>query len=242
MFIIQLEYELLTTKIFPELHRICVERGTYFRPVDLQWEPSDKLAQRGNLLTSAFRYIERCAPFFMALVGDRYGEHRDPDNDAPLRHNDVSDDWLERNLLSAAACGHDWVLEEHAQYESVTHLQVLHGAFRDCARHHACYEEAESQCFFYYRQPEFTDGLYAHLEASERTRRLQEDYRAESEYADYKCRNMKADIIKRGHGVKYYQSLEELGGFVLNDWRYVIDQFCPPIYQALNITSTKGKT
>ena len=194
--------------------------------------------QKGQLLTSAFRFIERCAPFFIGLIGERYGCHRDP-TEVCLEIDDIGDDWIDKNLLVAAKSGHDWLLDEHTQCKSFTELQFLYAAFKDCPRRHQLYDDVDLQCFFYYRQPEFKDTYLTHLSADERAPRLRQ-LEAEDEYCDEQCRRLKGDIIKRGHSVRYYHTLQELGEFVMRDWRMVIDEFCPPIYEALNISNKKG--
>ena len=255
----QEEHQLLSDKVFPELQRVCAERGTFFNPVDIQWSKGDTLVQKGHLLTAAFRYIERCAPFFIGLLGERYGYYCRSDPTMMMQSNSGDDggiglesddtaaaaagvggaDWLARNLLTAAACGHDWLLDENTRCKSVTELQVLYAAFKSCPRRHLLYDDAESQCHFYYRQPEYKDAYMTHLPPAARAQKLRQ-LEPEDDYCNEQCRRLKGDVIKRGHSVRYYTTLTELADYVLRDWRAVIDEFCPPIYQALNISNKKG--
>jgi len=43
------------------------------------------------------------------LLGDRYGVHRAADTEGK---DPATEEWLDRNFETAAACGYDWVLEE----------------------------------------------------------------------------------------------------------------------------------
>ena len=190
------------------------------------------------MLTSALNFIERCAPFFLGLIGERYGDHRNPD-DSLLSMKDEGSDWIDRNILLAAKSGYDWLLGKNVQYKSLTELQILYAGFKNSERRHLCHEDAENQCFFYYRQPEHKDFLYNDYPPEERAELLKV-FEPEDEFCNFNCRRLKGDVIKKGHTVRYFQKAEDLCNWVLADWKAVIDEFCPPIYEALNITNEKG--
>lgn len=145
----QEEREWLAERVFPELAELCCSRGTYFSPVDVRWSPDDPLTQEGHLLHSLLDLIARSAPYFLCLLGERYGPYRDSQPagaDRPAEQaSDVSSevkDWLEVNLTLAAECGHPWVLQGGLETCSIPELEIMAAAFRGNSHH----------CTFYFRQ------------------------------------------------------------------------------------------
>src|SRR6516164_7401675 len=67
------EREELIKRVFPKLRRFCEERGLGWTDVDLRWGVTEAQVERGELLPVCFAEIERCRPFFIALLGERYG-------------------------------------------------------------------------------------------------------------------------------------------------------------------------
>jgi hypothetical protein len=67
------EREWIAERVFPTLAELCIERGTYFSPVDVRWKPDDDLAQNGCLLSSLLNLVSESSPYFMCLLGERYG-------------------------------------------------------------------------------------------------------------------------------------------------------------------------
>lgn len=103
------ERDFLQERIFPQLNKLCRERGTSFIPVDLRWNKSQSQQNSEHVLRMCLDGIGRCAPFFICLLGDRYGVHRAAENET---RDSATEEWLDRNFETAAACGYDWVLEE----------------------------------------------------------------------------------------------------------------------------------
>ena len=73
-----LERQILDAKIFPELQRYCFDRGFEFQPVDLRWGISDDIATSQRTLRVCLNEVNECVkttlrPYFLILVGDRYG-------------------------------------------------------------------------------------------------------------------------------------------------------------------------
>ncbi len=67
------ERDHLTKKVFPEIRRKCRERGIEFTEVDLRWGVTDEAARAGLVLRTCLEEIDRCRPFFLGIVGGRYG-------------------------------------------------------------------------------------------------------------------------------------------------------------------------
>jgi nephrocystin-3 len=106
----QEERERLVKFVFPELRRRCRERQVEFVEVDLRWGVTEEQAEQGEVLPICLAEIENCRPYFIGLLGERYGyvpKHIDPE------------------LIDIQP----W-LAEHREH-SITALEILHGALND---------------------------------------------------------------------------------------------------------------
>jgi hypothetical protein len=69
----QAERDELAKVIFPELKRFCREREVEFVEVDLRLGVTEEQSQRGETLRLCLEEINRCRPYFIGLLGERYG-------------------------------------------------------------------------------------------------------------------------------------------------------------------------
>ena len=67
------ERDYLNRVIFPKLELYCKNHGVSFFGCDLRWGISDAEAQNKETMGICLRQIENCIPFFIGLVGNRYG-------------------------------------------------------------------------------------------------------------------------------------------------------------------------
>ena len=67
------ERDYLSRLVFPELRSRCQKRGAEFIGLDLSWGVTEEEAQREGALKICLDEIERCRPFFVCLLGSRYG-------------------------------------------------------------------------------------------------------------------------------------------------------------------------
>jgi WD40 repeat protein len=67
------ERDYLNRFVFPELRARCLRQGWDFLGVDLRWGITEEEAEREGALALCLAEIERCRPFFVAFLGDRYG-------------------------------------------------------------------------------------------------------------------------------------------------------------------------
>lgn len=67
------ERDVLNRVVFPELRKRCQQRGAEFIGVDLRWGVTEEEAQGAGALAVCLDEIERCRPFFVCLLGDRFG-------------------------------------------------------------------------------------------------------------------------------------------------------------------------
>src|SRR5688500_12038708 len=67
------EREELVKFTFPRLRRLCEDRGGAWAEVDLRWGVTDEQKVEGAVLPICLAEIDRSRPFFIGLLGQRYG-------------------------------------------------------------------------------------------------------------------------------------------------------------------------
>lgn len=124
------ERDELVKRVFPALRHRCEERGATWSEVDLRWGVTDEQAAEGDVLPICLREIELSRPFFIGLLGERYG-------------------WIPPELPEDLVRQHTWLAP--LQGRSVTELEMLYGVLEDAAR--------EGDAFFYLRDPAWLDQV-----------------------------------------------------------------------------------
>ena len=104
------EREELVKRVFPELRKRCEARGVTWSEVDLRWGITDEQQAEGPVLPLCLAEIHRCRPFFIGLLGERYG-------------------WVPDHISPDLIAQEPW-LAEHRE-RSVTELEILHGVLND---------------------------------------------------------------------------------------------------------------
>jgi nephrocystin-3 len=126
------ERDILIKKIFPQLRKLCEERAVTWTEVDLRWGITDEQKAEGKVLPLCLEEIRRCRPYFIGLLGERYGWVPEP--------NSIPADLLESQL---------W-LKQHLQ-QSVTELEIRHGVFNE--------EPMHGHAYFYFRDPKYAESV-----------------------------------------------------------------------------------
>jgi nephrocystin-3 len=119
------EREELVKFTFPELRKRCRERQVEFVEIDLRWGIPDEKKAEGKVLPICLAEIERCRPYFIGLLGERYG-------------------WVPEMIDEELAGIQPW-LKEHKE-KSITELEIVHGVLQN--------PEIERLAFFYFRDSE----------------------------------------------------------------------------------------
>jgi hypothetical protein len=70
------ERDRLVKFVFPQLRRLCEERGVGWGEVDLRWGITDEQAAEGAVLSICLEEINRCRPYLVCMLGERYGQTR----------------------------------------------------------------------------------------------------------------------------------------------------------------------
>ena len=122
----QAERDYLVKFVFPELRKMCESRGVIWGEVDLRWGVTDEQKAEGKVLPICLDEIRRCQPYFIGLLGERYG-------------------WIPDSIPSEIMEREPWLGDHLGGRTSVTELEILHGVLRNAAmRGHA---------FFYFHDP-----------------------------------------------------------------------------------------
>lgn len=218
----QADRDVLVKKVFPQLRRLCESRGVAWAEVDLRWGiPSEQQAE-GQVLPYCLAEIERSRPFFIGLLGERYG-------------------WVPDRIPADLLVQQEW-LKSHARC-SVTEMEILYGVLNNPVMAH--------RALFYFRAPSYVQRVPALQQAdfieppqgpavakaglcgllSRLARRGEGRAASKAEkLADLKDRIRAA--AKRGE-IKYspredYPDPEALGELVLFDFTRIIDELYPP--------------
>ena len=203
----QLEREELVKRVFPRLRKMCEERGVTWGEVDLRWGIPDERRAEGAVLPICLEEIRRCRPYFIGILGERYG-------------------WVPEDIPRELIEKEPW-LAGHLEH-SVTELEILHGVIRN--------PEMAGQAFFYFRDPEYVHllpddarGNFTEVPTLEEVGRLgPEEARRQLEDRRRKLSLLKDRIRASRMPVREnYRDPEDLGRLVFKDLSVVIDRLYP---------------
>ncbi|MEZ5177267.1 MAG: DUF4062 domain-containing protein [Acidimicrobiales bacterium] len=204
----QAEREELVKRVFPELRRRCEERGVAWSEVDLRWGVTDEEKAEGAVLPICLAEIERSRPYFIGLIGDRYG-------------------WIPDEIDDDLRTQESWL--EGATGRSVTELEILHGVLND--------PTMAGHAFFYLRdpawaaaQPEAERATYLEAASAEEAAELGADEaEARAEARRQQLADLKDRIRRSGFPVvDGYADPVALGPAVLHDLGDLVDRLFPP--------------
>lgn len=126
------ERDLLVKQVFPALRLLCAKRFVTFTEVDLRWGITEEQAAEGKVLPLCLAEIHRCRPYFLGLLGERYG-------------------WIPDTIGVEVIEDEPWLNEHLHGRTSVTELEILHGVLNNPAM--------RTHSFFYFRDPKWIDTL-----------------------------------------------------------------------------------
>jgi len=127
----QAERDHLVRFVFPELRERCETIQLHFVDVDLRWGVTEQEAKQGKALDICLDEIDRCRPFFVGLLGERYG-------------------WIPPKYEVPDEPRFDW-LKSFEPGRSITEMEITEGVLRD--------PQVGRRAFFHFRDPRFIDGL-----------------------------------------------------------------------------------
>jgi hypothetical protein len=220
----QEELEYLENHTFKNIQKFYDEHNVNFEPCNISWSENDTIAKNGYLLRLLLHNIENSSPFFICLLGEKYGPYVEEDKIAKAtskRYNNKSNElfipttrkmnWIEKNLVIAQKTGYSSIVNRLTQNNSLLDLQVQT----------AVLNETNHEFFrFYYRQPEYIENKLKDLSPDERNELLLE-WGPENEYCEFKIKDLKTRLSRKGMSIKYYQSIEELDRLIYDDYQEI---------------------
>jgi ATPase involved in DNA replication initiation len=182
---------------FPQLRKLCESRGVTWGEVDLRWGVTDQEKAEGKVLPIVLAEIERCQPYFIGLLGERYGQ---------VYRDDIPPDLAER---------FPW-LRGHRD-KSLTELEILHGVLNN--------ENLSDHAFFYFRDPAYVERMSGAERADFVSEDLlsREKLTALKERIRQRYRDKRLKYPPR----EGYANPDALGEQVLADFTAIIDQLYP---------------
>lgn len=126
----QAERDELVKRVFPLLRQRCQQRGVAWSEVDLRWGVTAEQAAEGDVLPICLAEIERTRPYFIGLLGQRYG-------------------WVPGAIDPALAARFGWLADDLGR--SVTELEIQHGVLNK--------PDAAGHALFYLRDPSWLDTI-----------------------------------------------------------------------------------
>lgn len=118
------EREQLVKHAYPQLRRFCDERNVELTMVDLRWGITREDAEVGRVVPLCLREIDRCRPYFVALLGGHYG-------------------WIPVEIDAATLAEFPWVRDHPGA--SLTELEIRHAVLNSL--------ELAPDARFYLRDP-----------------------------------------------------------------------------------------
>lgn len=200
------ERDELVKRIFPQLRKLCEQRGVTWGEVDLRWGITEEQSERGEVLPICLAEIQRCRPYFIGLLGERYG-------------------WIPDVIPTELIERQPW-LKQHL-HRSVTELEILHGVLND--------PDMADHAFFYLRDRAFIDSNPSPLSdlleipSTEEIASLGQ-MEAEGRAAERRDKLAALKTRIRGSGLpvrENYSTPGALGKLVLRDLTEIIERLYP---------------
>ena len=191
----------LIKRIFPQLRKLCEERGVFWTDIDLRWGITEKQSRRGDVLPICFAEIRRC-PYFIGILGERYG-------------------WVPDEIPQELIDQEPW-LATHLS-DSITELEILHGVLN--------HSEIANRGLFYFRDRAYIESLpsdqqpdYVELPTKDQIAKYGElEAKRLAEERQLKLLRLKQRIRASGAQVREnYPNPQALGELVLRDFTEII--------------------
>lgn len=120
------ERDHLIKVVFPALRESLLKDHIYLDDIDLRWGVTSEQAENDRVLDLCLKQIDYCRPYFIGILGERYG-------------------WVPLKFPADACRSFGWIQDHPGT--SVTELEILHGVLNDPAM--------TERAFFYLRDPAF---------------------------------------------------------------------------------------
>ncbi|MDR2019519.1 MAG: DUF4062 domain-containing protein, partial [Treponema sp.] len=117
----------LVTRVFPSLRRYCEERDVSLFELDLRWGISEEESKQGKVVDICLKEIQKTKPFFIGLLGERYGwVPSEEERQAIAGNTSVFKDY-------------PWVQDELNKGTSITEIEIQEGVLQAKEKINACF-------------------------------------------------------------------------------------------------------
>jgi tetratricopeptide (TPR) repeat protein len=198
------ERDELAKRVLPMVRSAAEERGVTVTDVDLRWGITDEQKAEGQVLPICLEEIDECRPYFLGILGERYG-------------------WIPENIPDEVVERESWLADSTDR--SVTEIEISHGVLND--------PDHARQARFYFRDPSYSEGRSEgdFLEAptqSEIDRLGAEKAQERADSRKVRLRELKKRIRASGIPVhENYAHPHDLGDLALSDLLGILDDIYP---------------
>lgn len=196
----QKERDILVKKIFPQLRKICEGRAVTFTEIDLRWGITEELSNNYKTISYCLAEIERCRPYFIGLLGERYGWIPN-EKDIPL-------DLIENENTK-------WIRDYYNC--SVTEMEIVHGVLNNPGM--------DNHAYFYFRDPDYIKQLPKDEDVNDFVDNNSNNENQKLAALKSKIQERSNEGLLQL--TENYASPTELGNLVLKDFTELIDKLYP---------------
>jgi tetratricopeptide (TPR) repeat protein len=200
--------EVLVKQVFPEINRFCRARGVDFTGIDLRTGVTAEQSENGMTLNLCLQEVDRCRPYFLCMLGERYGWHISSAGDILLEK--TFDNTIKLNPK------YSWI--NSFRDRSVTELEIRHGVLNGLSR--------PDRALFFLRQSDYSFHL---INEGLITTDEMQSYESENDICREKLLALKEEIVKSGAPVTLYRHHEDVGELVLAQLKQIISEDFPEV-------------
>jgi hypothetical protein len=124
------ERDHLVKVVFPALRERLEKYRIHLVDIDLRWGITEEEAQHDRVLDLCLQQIDECRPFFVGILGDRYG-------------------WVPKTFSEEAASKYGWI--QYHTGKGIAELEILYGVLRQQAM--------QPRALFFFRDPAFIEQM-----------------------------------------------------------------------------------
>lgn len=119
------ERDYLIKVVFPHLRERLEKHRIELIDIDLRWGITEQQANDGRVLELCLQQVDACRPYFIGLLGQRYG-------------------WVPDHIPQNTLQDYEWL--QHSTGKSITELEILYGVLKNPNMH--------NHAFFFFRDPD----------------------------------------------------------------------------------------
>lgn len=165
------ERDYLIKFIFPQIEEYCAKRALEFTPIDLRWGITEEESQNAVVLNACFEEVNNSRPFFIGILGERYGW--------------IPDITEIINIGVNFAHEQDWLLDRIVEGTSITELEFDYGVLRNMDIPYAAFFIRANQLTIDDDSREITGSIQEH-----KLKELKKRIRNQNKYPIYDFNNL----------------------------------------------------